>query len=209
VAVVALCLFVAWLVVVSAVPIIRFVRAGDRVPLPAPAAPGSAAWWAKALGTAGTGLAIAAPVAELLGVEPFRPLGDDRVGMVGIGVVVLGTAGILLAQRTMGASWRPDVDPSARPPLVTDGPFGVVRNPVLACTLLAQAGFFLIVPNVVSLLMLAAVVSSAQAQVRLVEEPHLARTHGEAYAAYARRTGRFIPWVGRLPSVPPRAGQDR
>jgi protein-S-isoprenylcysteine O-methyltransferase Ste14 len=35
-------------------------------------------------------------------------------------------------------------------------------------------------------------------QVRLVEEPHLARVFGPDYAAYARRTGRFVPGVGLL-----------
>jgi hypothetical protein len=35
-------------------------------------------------------------------------------------------------------------------------------------------------------------------QVRLVEEPHLASVFGPDYAAYARRTGRFVPGVGLL-----------
>ena len=37
-----------------------------------------------------------------------------------------------------------------------------------------------------------------QVQVRLVEEPHLLRTHGEPYRAWASRVGRFVPRVGRL-----------
>jgi protein-S-isoprenylcysteine O-methyltransferase Ste14 len=35
-------------------------------------------------------------------------------------------------------------------------------------------------------------------QARLVEEPYLRATHGQAYVDYARRTGRFIPAIGRL-----------
>jgi protein-S-isoprenylcysteine O-methyltransferase Ste14 len=34
--------------------------------------------------------------------------------------------------------------------------------------------------------------------VRLVEEPYLERVHGEAYRAYAERTGRFVPRIGRV-----------
>jgi protein-S-isoprenylcysteine O-methyltransferase Ste14 len=32
--------------------------------------------------------------------------------------------------------------------------------------------------------------------VRVVEEPHLRRTFGDEYAAYARRVGRFLPGIG-------------
>jgi protein-S-isoprenylcysteine O-methyltransferase Ste14 len=46
--------------------------------------------------------------------------------------------------------------------------------------------------------MLIAVAASVQVQVRLVEEPYLLRVHGDAYRAYAARTGRFVPGVGRL-----------
>jgi len=64
------------------------------------------------------------------------------------------------------------------------------------------------VPNLLAALMLAAVVTAQQIQVRLVEEPYLRRVHGDAYRRYATRTGRFLPWIGRLPSDEPR-GLDR
>jgi protein-S-isoprenylcysteine O-methyltransferase Ste14 len=38
-----------------------------------------------------------------------------------------------------------------------------------------------------------------QVQVRAVEEPYLSLAHGEAYARYAARVGRFLPGVGRIP----------
>jgi protein-S-isoprenylcysteine O-methyltransferase Ste14 len=45
---------------------------------------------------------------------------------------------------------------------------------------------------------LAALVAGIELQVRAVEEPHLLRTHGEAYARWARATGRFVPSLGKL-----------
>jgi protein-S-isoprenylcysteine O-methyltransferase Ste14 len=45
---------------------------------------------------------------------------------------------------------------------------------------------------------LVALVVGIELQVRLVEEPHLLRAHGETYAGWASRTGRFFPGVGRL-----------
>lgn len=98
----------------------------------------------------------------------------------------------------MGESWRGDVDPEARTPLVTDGPFRLVRNPILTCTAATAVGLALMVPNILSVLMLAASVAGMQIQVRLVEEPYLERVHGEAYRRYASRTGRFVPSIGRL-----------
>jgi protein-S-isoprenylcysteine O-methyltransferase Ste14 len=64
----------------------------------------------------------------------------------------------------------------------------------------AVAGLALLVPSVVALLGLALLVVALEIQVRLVEEPYLLRAHGDAYAAYARRVGRFVPGLGRLRS---------
>ena len=44
----------------------------------------------------------------------------------------------------------------------------------------------------------ACAVTSLELQTRVVEEPHLLRTHGDEYASYAARVGRFVPGVGRL-----------
>ena len=43
----------------------------------------------------------------------------------------------------------------------------------------------------------ALLVTALEIQVRVVEEPYLARTHGDAYRSYAERTGRFVPGLGR------------
>lgn len=88
--------------------------------------------------------------------------------------------------------------PEARSPLVTTGPFRLVRNPVLTCTATTAIGLALMVPNPFAVLMLAAFVTAWEIQVRLVEEPYLTRVHGEEYRSYAARTGRFLPLIGRL-----------
>ena len=98
----------------------------------------------------------------------------------------------------MGDSWRGDVDPDVRTPLVTSGPFALVRNPIFSGAALTVTGLALVVPNVLSLAMLVLFRAGLEIQVRLVEEPYLLRVHGEAYRRYAARTGRFVPGVGRL-----------
>ncbi len=141
-------------------------------------------------------LGIAAPVLELLGaLQAFEALRSPALGAL---LALAGIAGTLHAQLEMGSSWRVGVDPSERTALRTDGPFRWVRNPIFSWMILTAAGLALLVPNAASLVGLAALVVGIELQVRLVEEPYLLRTHGAAYAAWAARTGRFLPGLGRL-----------
>jgi protein-S-isoprenylcysteine O-methyltransferase Ste14 len=77
------------------------------------------------------------------------------------------------------------------------GPFRVVRNPIFSFMVVAVGGLGLLVPNLAALFAVVALVIALELHVRFVEEPHLLRTHGEAYKSYAHRTGRFIPRIGR------------
>lgn len=98
----------------------------------------------------------------------------------------------------MGASWRIGVDASERTGLVTTGVFHHVRNPIFTAMGITALGLTLMVGNLAALAGLAALAAALQLQVRLVEEPYLLRTHGDAYARYASTAGRFLPQVGRL-----------
>jgi protein-S-isoprenylcysteine O-methyltransferase Ste14 len=124
---------------------------------------------------------------------------DHRgVRVAGIVLAAAGIAGTAGAQLAMGRAWRIGVDPTERTNLVTGGPFALVRNPIYAAMIPFFAGIALIVGNVLGLAAVACAVTSLELQTRLVEEPHLLRTHGEEYASYAARVGRFVPGVGRL-----------
>ena len=54
------------------------------------------------------------------------------------------------------------------------------------------------IPNLVALIGWVLALTGIQTQIRLIEEPHLKRVHGEPYARYAARVGRFLPGLGRL-----------
>ena len=197
-AVLDLVLIGVWVVLVSFVRgAIQYQRTGSS-PLRLRDRPGSAQWWARLVSTLGVVLAIAAPLAELAGLPPFAPLDVPLVRWGGVVLVFLGMAITIGSQGAMGRSWRADVDPDARTELVTSGPFRLVRNPVFSGSAITVLGLALVVPNVLSLLMLVAFVAGLEIQVRLVEEPYLLRVHGDAYRAYAARTGRFVPGIGRL-----------
>jgi protein-S-isoprenylcysteine O-methyltransferase Ste14 len=161
--------------------------------------PGSAEWIAGVGFMAAMLLGIAAPPLALLGVvEPIGALDRTALHVAGLVLAILGIVATFLAQVAMGASWRIGVDAEESTRLVTDGPFALVRNPIFAALFPAMLGLALLVPSWVAIAGLAGLALALELQVRVVEEPYLLRTHGDAYAGYAARVGRFLPGVGRL-----------
>jgi protein-S-isoprenylcysteine O-methyltransferase Ste14 len=53
-------------------------------------------------------------------------------------------------------------------------------------------------PNLLALSGFVLLLAAIELQVRVVEEPYLLATHGQSYADYASRVGRFIPGVGQF-----------
>ena len=161
--------------------------------------PGSVEWTGGVLFAAALVTGFAAPVLDLLDVvEPIDALDGAAGHLAGAVLAVAGIGATLYAQIAMGSSWRIGVDETERTDLVTTGPFGVVRNPIFAAMLPTSLGLTLLVPSVVALIGFAALVFALELQTRAVEEPYLLRTHGDAYADYAARVGRFVPGLGRL-----------
>ena len=161
--------------------------------------PGSAEW------LAGVGFAVAlvlgfsAPVLALFDVhEPIGALDGHGAHAAGTVLALAGIGATLYAQLAMGTSWRIGVDPQERTELVTSGPFALVRNPIFSAMLPTALGLVLIVPSWIAIAGLAGLFVALELQVRVVEEPYLLRTHGDVYAAYAGRVGRFVPGLGRL-----------
>ncbi len=155
---------------------------------------GSVEWFASALFVGSYALGVAAPLLSLAGVD--RPLGIAAVaGVSSLGVAFFATGFVLTlwAQLAMGASWRIGVAPEDRAGLVQRGPFAVSRNPIFAAMLMAAVGLVLCLPNVTAIVGVLGLWLGVELQVRVVEEPHLLQVHGEAYAEYRRRVGRFVP----------------
>lgn len=121
---------------------------------------------------------------------------------VGLVLTAAGFATAVVAQNTMGTSWRIGVDQAERTELVTHGVFARVRNPIFTAMIAAQAGTALMAPTWLSLLGPLLLLVGIELQVRRVEEPYLVRVHGTAYTDYAARTGRFLPNLGRLTQPP-------
>jgi protein-S-isoprenylcysteine O-methyltransferase Ste14 len=159
--------------------------------------PGTLQWWAKLGFVAALVAGVAAPVAGLAGLPPVSLLDVAAIRGAGAAIAVVGILATVGAQWQMGESWRIGVDPDERTGLVTAGVFARVRNPIFTAMLIAATGFTLLVANWVAVAGWVALVVALEVQVRAVEEPYLARTHGDAYEAYAAAAGRFVPKIGR------------
>jgi len=156
--------------------------------------------------TAVSHLALAlSPVLLVVGL--LLDLADSRFAggwevpsAVEAGGLLLAVVGLLLtvaAQLDLGSSWRIGVDESEQTDLITDGLYRWVRNPIFTGMAVFLVGEALVVPNPWTVGAAVLGILGMEVQTRLVEEPHLVRTHGPAYAGWAASTGRFLPGIGR------------
>ena len=195
----ALALYVTFLTVVFGLrALVQYRRTGDHG-IRGLAHARLSEWMASGLLVGGVALTGMAPLADLLGLVRSLPwTGGSWLQGAGFGLSLVGAVLVVVSQYQMGNSWRVGLNPRETTVLMTQGLFAVVRNPIFTGVLLADAGFFLMVPNTVSAVAFACVCLGLEMQVRWIEEPYLTRIHGARYISYAREVGRFAPGVGRL-----------
>jgi len=157
----------------------------------------SIAWWTAVTFVVAVVSVVTAPVLLVAGTVDAL---TDSVGLrwAGVGLAVIGIAGTFAAQLGMGASWRIGVDRGERTALVTSRAFGWARNPIFTAMIATAVGVTATAPTALGVAGCVLLVAAIEAQVRLVEEPHLRAAHGAAYRAYTRSVGRFLPLVGRM-----------
>ena len=93
--------------------------------------------------------------------------------------------------RRMGRDWRMDISDS-NTALITDGPFARIRHPIYAFSIAMMIATAIVLPTPPMLAVAAVHLALMNLKARN-EEAHLARLHGDAYARYVARTGRFRP----------------
>ncbi len=130
----------------------------------------------------------------LLGLPP---LAVEQGGIYGLrlaaaAVGVLALAATIPCWLGMGRDWSMAVVPRKRTRLITTGMFARVRHPIYALSILLMLATMAAAPTpamiAVGLVHLWMIRGKA-----LNEERFLRQQHGEAYAAYCARTGRFLP----------------
>jgi protein-S-isoprenylcysteine O-methyltransferase Ste14 len=94
--------------------------------------------------------------------------------------------------KRMGRHWKMAVTTNERQPLITDGPFARVRHPIYGYQMLLMLATIVVVPTL-PMLVVALVHPLLMTAKARNEERFLRGTHGDDYAHYAARTGRFFP----------------
>jgi protein-S-isoprenylcysteine O-methyltransferase Ste14 len=124
-------------------------------------------------------------------LNPFEYLELEALKYAGLVLLAISFIWILTAQRQMQNSWRMGIDKGVKTELIDKGVFKRSRNPVFLGTFVTMLGFFLILPNAASLLVLGLTYFFIQVQARM-EEEYLRGMHGDAYAAYCAKVRRWL-----------------
>jgi protein-S-isoprenylcysteine O-methyltransferase Ste14 len=127
---------------------------------------------------------------------PSATIGTESL-VASIGLVLLwcGLGLRLWSFQTLGRYFTFTVQTSPDQPVISAGPYRVIRHPGYAGMLLAVIGLGFTIDNWVSLVVLTGAVASGLIYRIVVEERALSRDLGGRYQAYARSRRRLIPFV--------------
>jgi protein-S-isoprenylcysteine O-methyltransferase Ste14 len=122
---------------------------------------------------------------------PIHYLTNNTLAFIGHILLFVALIWVLTAQVHMQKSWRIGIDEDVKTELVQTGLFKLSRNPIFLGMRVMLLGFFLSMPNAITLTIFVAGEFLIQIQVRL-EEDFLTRTHGNSYLAYQKQVRRWI-----------------
>ena len=142
-------------------------------------------------------------LASFLGVYTFYPELTNRLqihlplGIRWFGVVVA-TIGVIFwsyAQAVLDRNWSGNLKIQKGHKLVTAGPYGKIRHPIYAGTILWASGLALFTANVFFILM--ALLTLVFLSLRVTKEEKMLIEHfGDEYIKYMDTTGRYFPRFG-------------
>jgi protein-S-isoprenylcysteine O-methyltransferase Ste14 len=140
----------------------------------------------------GAFVALPGVVAILVPGLLLRPA-HARHGVAGLALLAIGFASLLWCVRDFYVAGRGTLAPWAPPArLVVRGLYRHSRNPMYLAVLLMLVGWAVSYASTTLWLYASAVALLFHWRVRRHEEPYLARTHGDAWRAYASRVPRWL-----------------
>ncbi len=122
---------------------------------------------------------------------PIDYLEIDSIRLMGVFLMIMGSVVTIVAQFQMGNSWRIGINPTEKTTLIQTGLFRYSRNPIYFSLLISFLGFFLVVPNALSLCALGLSYPSVEIKIRL-EEQYLIEKHGTEFIQYMEKVKRWI-----------------
>ena len=124
-------------------------------------------------------------------LAPFHWLENQLIVFVGIFFLIISLFWIWVAQTQMGNSWRIGIDEQRKMELITTGMFSISRNPIFLGMKVNLLGFFLVIPNAVTLTVAVTGFALIDIQVRL-EEQYLLNLNDDSYRNYCKKVRRWL-----------------
>ncbi len=124
---------------------------------------------------------------------PFHFGENNLARATGVLLAYTGVIVAFIAQLQMGNSWRLGISENEQTELCQRGLYRYSRNPVYLGLVISYSGFFLMLPNALSLIGIIGHVLMILSKVRQ-EEQFLLQQHGEPYSKYRESVNR---WLGR------------
>ena len=126
---------------------------------------------------------------------PIAPADTVTGDLLGLLLIVIGTNAAVHVHIWSGSRRRARHDPLSRETRLVDGPFALVRHPMLLSLVVALLGVVLVVPSPQVVGGVVVTIGSCLLYARRVGDPALLAAGAGEYAA---QTGRLIPGAGRL-----------
>jgi protein-S-isoprenylcysteine O-methyltransferase Ste14 len=115
--------------------------------------------------------------------------------VAGVVMILLGSLLRRYCWRTLGEYFTGDVRARADQPVVTSGPYRLVRHPSYTAGMVMFIGIGLALGNWLSLVLLTIATIATYSYRVVVEERALVEAIGEPYLAYMKERKRFIPYI--------------
>ncbi len=122
---------------------------------------------------------------------PIHFLEISWLNFTGFIISIVGLTLTFIAQLQMGNSWRLGIDDEKKESLISHGLFSISRNPIYIGLGISFIGFFLIAPNLGSVVFLILMTIAIRKKVR-DEENFLTEFLPEVYKAYCAKVRRWL-----------------
>lgn len=122
---------------------------------------------------------------------PIGFLQDERISILGMILLPLGTVIFVISQFQLGLSYRVNI-PTGETRLVTSGLYAISRNPLYLGLYVAMTGIFLMIPDWIFLACLLFYIINNHYKIKVLEESYLREAFGERYRDYCDRVNRYF-----------------